>query len=59
MTSEKLPDGKALQREYMRRWRAEHREQVRAYTARYWDRKAQQLREAANQTDIETRQEAN
>ncbi len=44
MTVEMLPDGKAARREYYRRWRAEHPEQVRAAQQRYWQRKAIETR---------------
>ena len=47
MSVERLPDGKEARREYMRRWRAEHPEQVRAAQKRYWDRKAIEMRSQA------------
>lgn len=44
-------------REYHRRWRAEHRDSVKAAQLRYWTRKVQRMQEAASQGIIETRQE--
>lgn len=40
MTEERKADGQAARREYMRKWRAEHRESVRAAQQRYWLKKA-------------------
>ena len=37
-------DGRFARREYMRRWRAEHPESVRAAQDRYWEKKAAELR---------------
>lgn len=42
-------------REYYRRWRAEHPESVRASQAKYWAKKAEEARNAANTTDTERR----
>ena len=44
MNTDKLADAKAARREYMRRWRAEHPESVRAAQARYWAKKAAEMR---------------
>lgn len=44
MSVEMQPDGREARREYMRRWRAEHPEQVRAAQRRYWQRKAIETR---------------
>ena len=35
---------RAARNEYYRRWRAEHPERVQAIQARYWARKAEQLK---------------
>lgn len=35
---------RSARREYMRKWRAEHPEQVRAAQKRYWTKKAEQNR---------------
>ena len=47
MESKKLDDAKIAQREYMRRWRAENPEKVRAAQARYWNKKGAEMRAAA------------
>ncbi len=36
-------------REYHRKWRAEHPESVKAAQMRYWEKKAEEMRAAANQ----------
>lgn len=47
---------KAAQREYFRRWRAEHPEAVQAAQMRYWMKKAERLKQT--QANVEIRQEA-
>lgn len=38
---EKLEKGREARREYYRKWRQEHAEQIKAYNQRYWTRKAE------------------
>lgn len=39
-TSERARNAK---REYMRKWRSEHREKVRAAQERYWDKRGEKM----------------
>ena len=44
------PEARAARREYMRKWRAEHPEAVKAAQVRYWAKKAEALKnETGNQ----------
>lgn len=38
---------KQARREYQRKWNAAHRDKVKEYQERYWNRKAQEAAEAA------------
>ncbi len=51
MTNVNQAEARAARREYMRRWRAEHPEAVRAAQARYWARKAAEMKEATGSQD--------
>lgn len=46
MNNEKQAEAKAARREYMRKWRADHPEAVRAAQDRYWAKKAEEKRSA-------------
>lgn len=48
MNSEKQAEARAARREYMRRWRADHPEAVKAAQARYWAKKAAEMKESTN-----------
>ena len=43
-------EAKAARAEYMREWRRKHPDKQREYTARTWERKAQQKREMTERT---------
>ena len=50
MAKEMNPEARAARREYMRKWRAEHPEAVKAAQVRYWAKKAEALKnETGNQ----------
>lgn len=51
MNMEKQADARAARREYMRRWRADHPEAVKAAQERYWSKKAEQMRTVGIQQD--------
>lgn len=45
---------KKRQAEYMKKWRAEHKDKVKAYREKYWERKAQrEADEVVNPADRE------
>ncbi len=51
------PEARAARREYMRKWRAEHPEAVKAAQVRYWAKKAEALKnETGNQDTININQ---
>ena len=57
MAKEMNPEARAARREYMRRWRAEHPEAVKAAQVRYWAKKAEALKnETGNQDTININQ---
>ena len=49
MDSKKVTDAEiaAARREYYRRWRAEHKENIRRHNRNYWRKKALQAQEKA------------
>lgn len=47
MSIERQAEARAARREYMRRWRAEHPEAVKAAQVRYWTKKAEEMKQAA------------
>lgn len=47
-------ESKEAKNAYMREWRANHRERVREYTARYWNKKAEQDNTAETAETAET-----
>ncbi len=50
MVKDMNQEARAARREYMRRWRAEHPEAVKAAQVRYWAKKAEALKnESGNQ----------
>ncbi len=51
MNSEKQAEARAARREYMRRWRADHPEAVKAAQARYWAKKAAEMKAADDNQD--------
>lgn len=57
MAKEMNPEARAARREYMRKWRAEHPEAVKAAQVRYWAKKAEALKnETGNQDTININQ---
>lgn len=40
--------GKEARRAYANAWRAANKDKVREYNARYWERKAEQMKKAAD-----------
>lgn len=56
MAGEQILEAEAQEqrRAYYRRWRAEHKEAVRQYNARYWQRRAERAAEKRKEgADIE------
>ena len=51
MTNVNQAEARAARREYMRRWRAEHPEAVKAAQVRYWARKAEEMKKATDNQD--------
>lgn len=45
-------------REYMRKWRAEHKESTAISNAKYWDKKAREMGLADSDQDTEERRES-
>ena len=43
-------EAKAARAAYMREWRRQHPDKQREYTARFWERKGQHIREATERT---------
>ena len=57
MSKDMNPEARAARREYMRRWRAEHPEAVKAAQVRYWAKKAEALKiETGTQDTINNNQ---
>ena len=51
MINDNQTEARAARREYMRRWRADHPEAVRAAQARYWAKKAAEMKETSREQD--------
>ena len=50
MAKEMNTEARAARREYMRRWRSEHPESVKAAQARYWAKKAESMKNRKDDT---------
>ncbi len=53
MNNSEKTNARTAQREYHRKWRAEHREQVHAAQMRYWAKKARESRSGGSNEAIE------
>lgn len=51
-------EARAARRQYMRRWRSEHRESVARANAKYWAKKAREMGLADSDQDTEERHES-
>lgn len=57
MNSKEQIEAKEARREYMRRWRSEHPESVKAAQMRYWTKKAAEMKAVGNECRSADQQE--
>ena len=57
MAKDLNPEARAARREYMRRWRAEHPESVKAAQVRYWAKKAESMKNENTHQDTINRKD--
>lgn len=50
MTEQALQARRAYRREYSKKWRATHKEKLKEYNERYWEKKGREMLEKANHT---------